>query len=240
MLDNKHHEITPVSVLVIDDDPMLQTFVETFLVAHGYRVFRAENGESARAVLASQTPDIITLDIIMPGKDGLFWLKWLNQNYPQIPVIILSCKTSPDERVAGLDMGADDYLSKPFHPRELLIRIRNILNRSSAEIPDQQPVLKIGSCHFYPEQALLVNTENNALQIKLSSLESHLLWFLYRHAGTTLTRDAISLDIYGMEHNPLDRRIDMQMNRLRKKLDTLTDASNHLHTVWRKGYRFTV
>lgn len=239
MLDNKVGKTSPLSVLVIDDDQVLQAFVKTFLVEQGYSVLSAENGEAARRILTSYTPEIITLDIVMPGKDGLFWLGWLKKNYPQIPVIILSCKTAPDERVAGLDLGADDYLSKPFHPKELLIRINKTLSRTSPGESEQETVLKIGNCYFHPKQELLVNSDKT-LQTRLSPSEARLLMFLHRHAETTLTRDAISFALYGNEHNPLDRRIDMQMNRLRKKLETLTDASCHLHTVWRKGYRFTL
>ncbi len=238
MPNNKQRTTDPINVLVIDDDAVLQAFVEAFLIQHGYTVCSAENGDIACKMLASQLPDIIVLDIIMPGRDGLFWLGWLKEYYPQIPVIILSSKTTPDDRVAGLDMGADDYLSKPFHPKELLIRINHVLRRPVQETAGPQPALKIGDCHFQPDQELLIHTDNTR-QIRLSPSETRLLLFLCRHADTTLTRDAISFSMHGNEHHPLDRRIDMQINRLRKKLNTITDASQHLHTVWRKGYRFT-
>jgi DNA-binding response OmpR family regulator len=226
-------------VLVIDDDPVLRAFVEAFLVQHGCTVSSAEDGDTACSKLASQLPEIIVLDIVMPGRDGLFWLGWLKENHPQIPVIILSSKTSPDDRVTGLELGADDYLSKPFHPRELLIRINLVLGRSAQEISNVQPALKIGDCYFHPDEELLIHKENTP-QIRLSPAETRLLLFFCRHAGTVLTRDAISFSMHGNEHHPLDRRIDMQINRLRKKLNSITDASRHLHTVWRKGYRFTL
>lgn len=107
------------------------------------------------------------------------------------------------------------------------------------QIPAQQPALKIGNGYFLPHREYLTNADNT-LTTRLTSLEASLLIFMHRHAGITLTRDAIAIALYGHEHDPRERRIDMQINRLRKKLNTVTDASHHLHTVWRKGYRLTL
>lgn len=201
---------------------------------HACKIHSLPNGEGLQDFLQAQTPDLIILDIMMPGRNGLYWLSWLKDNHPEIPVLIMSAKDSMDDRMQGLELGAEDYLTKPFHPKELLIRLRNILRNKPAH---KDQLIKIGEHYFDPAHERLIR-QNTA--IKLTSLETRLLEFFCQNAGQTLTRDAISIALHGNEHHPMDRGIDMHINRLRKKIEGDISQPRYLHTVWRKGYRLTL
>lgn len=222
-------------ILLVDDDLLLHKLLEEYFVELGYQIHALPNGEEISDFFQHHQPDIILLDIMMPGgKDGLYWLGWLKEQYPQIPVMLLSAKKSAQERLQGLEIGADDYLTKPFHPKELLIRIRNIMRHAPQK---NGHMIQIGSNLFDPTRERL---ERDNTIIKLTTQESSLLLFFCQNSGQTLTRDAISHAMNGNEHQPMNRSIDMTINRLRKKLgDDATDPQ-HLCTVWRKGYRLTL
>jgi DNA-binding response OmpR family regulator len=119
------HEYT--RLLVVDDDLLLQAVLGQFLCLQGFHVTPAEHGEAAKTILLEQRIQLVILDIIMPDKDGLYWLQWIKENCPSLPVLILSSQSSDQDRIKGLELGADDYLTKPFHPKELLIRVSNLL-----------------------------------------------------------------------------------------------------------------
>lgn len=223
----------PYKLLVVDDDIVLQNLLEEFFRQYDLETACLSSGEEIKKYLNYQQPDIIVLDIIMPGKNGLYWLAWLQKHYPQIPVLILSAQSKADERLQGLELGAIDYLTKPFHPKELLIRVRRILNIKQPEVSN---FFKIGEQFFDPKRELLLNSGQS---IKLTTLDAKLLAFLCKHEGETLTRDSISHALHNIEHDPMDRKIDMQVTRLRKKIEPDPGTPRHLHTVWRKGYRFT-
>lgn len=221
-------------ILLVDDDVLLHKLLEEYFNIHGHHLYSLKEGEGIGNFLQQRRPDMIILDIMMPGKDGLYWLGWLRTHYPQIPVLLLSAKRTAHDRVKGFELGAADYLIKPFHPKELLIRVNNILH--NRQIADNK-LIKLGNYLFDPTQEKLLN---NNTQIKLSTLESHLLLFFCQNAGQTLTRDDISYALNGNEHHPMNRSIDMAVTRLRKKLGDDKDAPQYLHTVWRKGYRLTL
>jgi DNA-binding response OmpR family regulator len=229
-LNNNH----AYRILLVDDDVLLQNLLVEYLSTHGFLVNTLSNGEDIGQVLNTYPLDLVALDIVMPGKDGLYWLEWLKKHYPHIPVLILSARNSAKDRLRGLELGATDYLIKPFHPKELLIRVKNTLNRY-VQMEDQ-PV-KIGEQLFDPTLEILI--QDNSL-VKLTSLETRLLVLLCQHAGQVLSRDAISYALHGSEHHPMNRSIDMQMNRLRKKLGDTPQSPKHIHTVWRKGYRLVL
>ncbi|MGB3916377.1 MAG: response regulator transcription factor [Thiothrix litoralis] len=222
-------------MLLVDDDILLHQLLEVYLCEHHYHLDWLCCGEDMDEFLQHQTPDLILLDIMLPGKDGLHWLSWLKNNHNHIPVMLLSAKKSAEERLQGLEFGAEDYLTKPFHPKELLIRIRNIMRRSPQ--PHEHGIYRIGNNLF---DLVHEQLERDNKLIKLTTQESSLLQFLCQHAGQILTRDSISHAINGNEHQPLNRSIDMTINRLRKKLGEDTASPRHLCTVWRKGYRLTL
>ena len=226
---------TTPSILVVDDDNVLQALLAHFLPMHGFVVQRALNTEQANLLIAETCPMLVILDILMPGMNGLEWIQQLRQQHPTLPVIIVSSQSSYEDRIQSLELGADDYIAKPFHPKELLMRIHNVLRHHNVDTP----YISIGPWQFFPEQALLRHTQGH--ETKLTTTEAQLLLFFHRNAGRILSRDAISVHLHGIEDNPLDRRIDMRINRLRKKLEPNTKAEHarHLRTVWRQGYRFT-
>ncbi|WML89485.1 response regulator transcription factor [Thiothrix lacustris] len=222
-------------VVLIDDDILLHKLLEMYLFEHHYQLQSLSCGEEIRDFISQQTPDLILLDIMLPGKDGLHWLNWLKHNYPNIPVMLLSAKKSAEERLIGLEFGADDYLTKPFHPKELLIRIRKIMRHPT--LANKHVTYQIGSNLFNPAHEHL---ERNNQLIKLTTQESSLLQFFCQRPDEILTRDCISQALNGNEHQPLNRSIDMTINRLRKKLGDHASNPRYLCTVWRKGYRLTL
>ena len=227
---------TPVRrILLVDDDLLLHQLLGEYLYLHNYQIDMLPCGEEIIHFLQTQEPELILLDIMMPGKDGLYWLNWLKKHRPSTPVMLLSAKKSAEERLQGLELGADDYLTKPFDPKELLIRIRHVMRDKP---PNNGRVIhKIGRSLFDPVHEHL---EREDTTIKLTTQESGLLQFFCQNPGKILTRDAISHAMYGNEYQPMNRSIDMTINRLRKKLDDNTSTPRYLCTVWRKGYRLTL
>ncbi len=224
-------------ILIVDSDNVLQGLLARFLALHGFNVHCATNAKQASELVSDKQFSLVLLDTFPPEINGLEWINWIKQRHPKLPIFILSALNSYHDRINGFEQGAGDYLAKPFHPKELLIRIHNLL-RTQTII--NSPHLRIGDNLFDPEQELLHLAGNNT--IKLTNAETRLLLFFYQHRGNTLTRDDISQHLYGVDSNPFARRIDMQVARLRKKLEPNTKAEDatYLHTVWQRGYRFSL
>ncbi|MEE9352437.1 MAG: response regulator [Thiotrichaceae bacterium] len=225
----RHHKQHRVHL--VDDDPVLQAFLEDYLSQQGYNISFSEDGEQLESLLQNTSIDLIILDILLPGKDGFHWLKWLHQNHPTIKIIMLSVKGQDDDRVQGLESGAHDYLVKPFHPRELLARINNLL---------KTPPTNNSSIHF---GAFCLDFENRCLTkdkqaIKLTNTELVFLTCLCKQPDEVITRDNLSLALRGNTHHPLDRSIDVHINRLRGKIEEDPSSPQHIRTVWGKGYLF--
>lgn len=220
------------SILLVDDDAVLQQLLQEFLTSQGYPISVLSSGEEIADFLRINSVAVIVMDILLPGQNGLHWLAWIKKHYPSLPVLILSSQKAVDDRIAGLQLGAEDYLIKPFHMTELLLRLKNILK-------NKRPVeLKLSHSYNYcfdPEHALFFR---DGKTIKLTTTETRLMRFLFDHAGKIVTRDEISEALRGNSHHPLDRSIDVHMNRLRKKIEDKPNLPKYLNTVWGKGYRF--
>lgn len=228
----KASDLEPSKILLVDDDEVLQQLLQEFLTSQGYLVSILSNGESVARFLDENSVDVIVMDILLPGQDGLHWLTWVKKNYQSLPVLILSSQRAVDDRIAGLQLGAEDYLIKPFHMTELLLRLKTVLrHKRPAEIKLSQ---SYNYC-FDPEHALFFR---DGKTIKLTTTETRLMRFLFDHAGKIVTRDEISEALRGNSHHPLDRSIDVHMNRLRKKIEDKPNLPKYLNTVWGKGYRF--
>lgn len=228
----KASDLEPSKILLVDDDEVLQQLLQEFLTSQGYLVSILSNGESVARFLDENSVDVIVMDILLPGQDGLHWLTWVKKNYQSLPVLILSSQRAVDDRIAGLQLGAEDYLIKPFHMTELLLRLKTVLrHKRPAEIKLSQ---SYNYC-FDPEHALFFRDSKT---IKLTTTETRLMRFLFDHAGKIVTRDEISEALRGNSHHPLDRSIDVHMNRLRKKIEDKPNLPKYLNTVWGKGYRF--
>jgi two-component system phosphate regulon response regulator OmpR len=228
----------PERILVVDDDPALRELLHAYLSDTGFIVDLAEDGKEMRAKMALTAPDAIVLDLMMPGEDGLALTRELRgQGANALPILILSARGEEVDRVVGLEMGADDYLAKPFSPRELLARLRALLRRAHAEPVqgDSGAALRFGVHQVdLPAHRLL----RDGVDIGLSGAEFDLLKVLVEHPNRVLTRDILMDMLKGYEWSPSDRTIDIRVGRLRRKIEP--DPSNpvYIRTIRGEGYLF--
>lgn len=218
------------TVVLIEDDELLQILLKKALSRYGYDVYVFSAGEHLMDFLAEKDADLIILDRLLPGKDGIFWLQWLRHSYPHLPVLMVSVRHSEDDRLFGLEQGARDYVIKPFHEKELILRIENILDHASSYITNKY----IGNMEFNPQYNYL---KKNGQKINLTPIENNILEILYNKQGQAVSRDEFMQHIRGIEHHPLDRSIDVHINSLRKKIEKNPKEPIHLRTVWGKGYQ---
>lgn len=235
MNSNKHSKI-----LVVDDDVELCHLLSQYLQKQGYRVETVEDGKAMDSFLQLSTPDLIILDLMLPGEDGLSIAKRLN-NKQQIPVIMLSACGEEIDRIIGLEVGADDYLAKPFNPRELLARIRSVLRRSqprqNLQQANEQDAYVFGS---YQLDTLNLTLKRGAEDIPITSGEFSLLKIFLQNPNRVLSRDILLEKLKGYECTPFDRSIDVRIMRLRQKIEADTTGPQFIQTVWGEGYRFMV
>jgi DNA-binding response OmpR family regulator len=219
-------------ILIIDDDPVIQVFLKEYFSHQGYKTSFSNSGENLKLILNSCSVSLIILDVVLPGKDGIYWLGWLNCNYPEIKVMMLSVKGEDDDRIKCLESGAHDYLVKPFNSRELLARINNLLRESSAQIN----LIEFGEFVFDIDRLCLTKDKQ---VIKLTNTELIFLKCLCDKSEQIVSRDDLSQALRGDTHNPLDRSIDVHINRLRGKIEDDPSAPQFIRTVWGKGYQFS-
>lgn len=222
-------------LLIIDNDLVYQTFLKDSLNQQRCIIFGIRSGNEIEDFLASQSVDAIIMEAELPQAEDYFWLRWLTEKYTHLPVIILSGRNDPDVRVLGLELGAKDYLLKSIDQRELLIRIRNVL-QCSRFIKKESKVL-FGNYSFEIERGNLWRGDE---LVRLTTTEVHLLKVLCTQHNITLSRDELTLSLRGYEHNPHDRSIDVHINRLRNKIEDEPSKPKYLLTTWGKGYRFVV
>ncbi len=223
-------------ILLVDDDAALRELVAAYLEASGYRVTAVGDGVALRAHLARHAADLVVLDLMLPGEDGLSLLRWLRENDGP-PVIIISARGEEVDRVVGLEVGADDYLAKPFGPRELLARVRAVLRRGGNALAPRE----IGSLAFGPFR-LDVATHvllRDGSEIPLTAGEFTLLRLFLEHPNQVLTRDHLITLLKGYERAPFDRSVDVRVTRLRRKIEARPEAPVYLRTIWGEGYLFS-
>ena len=192
------------------------------------------DGDQIPKLLEEQRFDAIILDLLLPGRSGMYWLKWIKLYHSYLPVVIISSKTGEDDRLSGLEAGAQDYVIKPFHEAELLIRLENILKKSLHQKRDHFSV-QVGNIKLDLDKCRVFKNDE---EIKLTVIEVNILKLLYINAGATLTRDEISEQIRGAKHHPLDRSIDIHINKLRKKMEDEPSKPVLIRTIRGKGYSF--
>ncbi|MCK4869553.1 MAG: response regulator [Gammaproteobacteria bacterium] len=222
-------------ILIVDDDVEICNLLQKFLTQHGYKVLMANNGRQMQHLLSINKVDLIVLDIMMPGSDGLELCRKLRTK-SGIPIIMLSAMGDEADRVVGLEVGADDYLPKPFSPRELLARIKALLRRVHGELPTAAQI-KFDAWTLDRNKRHLISPDG--LTIPLSAGEFDLLVAFIEHAGRTLNRDQLMDLTRGREADPFDRTIDVQVGRLRKKIEKDPKNPELVITVRGGGYRFT-
>ena len=221
-------------LLLVDDDPELRELIADYLARHGYAVATAHDGVAMDESLAAGGVDLVILDLMLPGEDGLAIANRLKRD-SDLPIIILSACGEDADRIAGLEVGADDYLGKPFNPRELLARIRAVLRRVPDRRDAQGVVVEFGE--FVLDFRAYQLTRRGS-PVPLTSAEYDLLCVMARHPNEVLDRDAILGALNGMARTRFDRSIDVRITRLRSKIEPPTGAPRFIRTVWGKGYMF--
>jgi two-component system OmpR family response regulator len=227
-------------ILVVDDDRDIRTLLAEYLDANGYRTLTAADGAGMRNMLESDKVDLIVLDLGLPGEDGLTLCRNLRAQ-SSIPIIMLTARSAPLDRIVGLEMGADDYLAKPFEPRELLARIHSVLRRAQSLPPNMEKpesgIMRFAGWTLDVTARHLLNPEG--VVIALSGAEFRLLKCFLEHANRVLSREQLLSLTQGREADPFNRSMDLQVSRLRQKLGDDARAPQLIKTVRNEGYLLT-
>ena len=227
------------TIYVTDDDPGIRELVAEYLTSLGYAVETAEDAASLDRLLAARLPDLLVLDWMMPGEDGLSIARRLRAQPGFPPIIMLSAKGEDIDRIIGLEVGADDYLPKPFNPRELLARIRAVLRRQGGTAApaavETARLAHFGSFSVNLDARIL---SRDGAEITLTGGEYELLEIFVTHANRALSRDWLMDQLRGFERDPFDRSIDVRVNRLRKKIEDDPANPAYIRTQRGQGYLF--
>ena len=226
-----------IHLLIVDDDERIRTLLQKFLMRHGFLVSAARDAAHARRLLAGLDFDLLVLDVMMPGEDGVSLTKALRQDR-RMPILLLTARDQTSDRIAGLEAGADDYLSKPFEPKELLLRINAILRRMPPETaPEDRPkVLTLGPIRYDVERGELWSGDT---PVRLTATEAQLMRIFARQPGEALSRARLVEDLgrLGNDGEPAqERAVDVQITRLRRKLEVDPKQPRYLQTVRGAGY----
>lgn len=229
------NDISPARILLVDDEAALREPLADYLSRQGFGVSQAVSAAEARSRLRDEKPDLVLLDIMMPGEDGLSLCRHLVEAQ-DIPVIFLTARGEATDRIVGLEIGADDYVVKPFEPRELVARIRSVLRRA-ARVPMQAPDNEAFSFEGWlldPLKRRLTDAEGATVAI--SSVEFRLLMAFLEHPRQVLNRDRLLDMVQGREAHLFDRAVDNQVSRLRRKIEVDSRNPQLIQTVWGGGY----
>jgi two-component system OmpR family response regulator len=230
-------------VLIVDDDRGIRELLATYLEKNGLRVSLAANGRQMRAVLEQGAPDLIVLDLMMPGEDGLVLCRELRAGkFRSVPVLMLTARNEEADRIVGLEMGADDYLSKPFAVRELLARIRAVLRRArmlppGMQVTESAQMLAFGDWRLDTTARHLLDAEGT--MVALSGAEYRLLRVFLDHPQRVLTREQLLNLTQGRQSDPFDRSIDLLVSRLRQRLQDVAREPRYIKTLRSEGYVFS-
>ena len=225
------------TILVVDDEAEVREVLVDYFAAQGYATLGAESASAARASAAARGIDLALVDVHMPGEDGLSLARHLRERYPGIAIVMLTSASAVVERVVGLEMGADDYIAKPFDPRELLARVKSVLRRTSpagcADLGGGR--VRIGRCVLDLAAHRLTDAEGK--EVAVSPLEFDLLTALAEHPNRTLSRERI-LNLSRRDWDPFDRSVDLRVMRVRKKIEPDPARPRYIRTIRNEGYIF--
>jgi phosphate regulon transcriptional regulatory protein PhoB len=225
----------PTTILVVEDEPAIQELIAVNLTFAGHKVLRASDAEQAQTLINAELPDLVLLDWMLPGASGLSLARWLrgNERTRGVPVIMLTAKGAEQDKVDGLEAGADDYVTKPFSPKELMARIKAVLRRRAPQLTDD--VIDVNGLRLDPVAHRL---SGNGQPLSIGPTEFRLLHFFMTHPERVFTRSQLLDQVWGDHVFVEERTVDVHIRRLRKALEpTAHDA--HIETVRGSGYRFT-
>ncbi|WP_371366751.1 Transcriptional regulatory protein SrrA [Sporomusa rhizae] len=228
--------MTGKTVLIVDDEQPIRELLALYLTREGFTVTEAADGAQALIKHQEKKPDLILLDIMMPVLDGLEVCRQIRK-FSEIPIIMLTSRAEDDDRILGLDIGADDYVTKPFNPREVVARVKAVLRRQSA--PKEKPAEALS----YPN--LLIDMAKHTViafgeEVALANKEMELLWHLASHPGVAVSREQLLESVWDYSYCGDTRTVDTHIKRIRKKLGIPADSPWDIKTVWGIGYKFEV
>jgi DNA-binding response OmpR family regulator len=221
-------------VLVVDDEPTIREIVVRYLERDGFATLEAADGDRARELVERESPDLVVLDLMLPGTDGLELCRWIRSR-SSLPVIMLTARGEESDRIVGLELGADDYVTKPFSPRELAARVRTVLRRAELELMTDERLTFDG---------LVIDSSSREVTrggepLRLTAREFDLLWFMASHTRRVFAREQLMRRVWGYSAAVDTGTVTVHMRRLREKIEEDPSRPRHLETVWGVGYRFT-
>ncbi|MFC0278886.1 response regulator [Falsigemmobacter intermedius] len=230
-------DTAPLHLLVVDDDDRIRGLLQKFLIRNGYLVTVADNAARARRLLAGLEFDLLVLDVMMPGEDGVTLTRSLREEGHVLPVLLLTARGESANRIDGLEAGADDYLVKPFEPRELLLRIHAILRRVPQPLKPAAPPsrsLMLGPLRYDIDRSELWQGDQ---PVRLTSTEVALMRIFAARSGEVVARDELIAELAGEESQSSERAVDVQITRLRRKIESDPKQPRYLQTIRGEGYR---
>ena len=226
----------PNTVLIVEDNADTLHVVKLYLDRDGYKVLTATDGNEGLRLAQEARPDLMVLDLMLPGLDGWEICRTLKDEGSDVPIIMLTARVEEEDRLTGLDLGADDYMTKPFSARELAARVRAVLRRTCRDRSDSGPAELI-------HEEIRIDTVRRAVYVRenqahLTPIEFRLLVLFMRNPGRTFTRDQIIDSVFGYDFDGFDRTVDTHVSNLRGKIEAEPNKPRHLKTVYRVGYKF--
>ena len=222
------------TILVVDDEAIVRDVVARYLRRDGYDTREAATGDEAREILETAPPELVVLDVMLPGTDGLELCRWIRSR-SDLPVIMLTARGEEADRIVGLELGADDYVTKPFSPRELAVRVRNVLRRTTQASVSEREAVTFGDVRV---DAAAREVHKAEVPLRLTMREFDLLWFLVSHPRRAFSRDQLMERVWGYTTAVDTGTVTVHIRRLREKVEDDPSRPRYLETVWGVGYRF--
>ena len=227
--------MTTTKILVVDDEPNVCELIRIYLEREGYDVIIALDGETALSLIEQERPQLVVLDLMLPKLDGWKVCEKLRSRGNKIPIIMLSAKGEEMDRILGLELGADDYVTKPFSPMELVARIKALFRR----LGTQEEVLRFEHLTIdKTRREVLLTADGQQESVQLTPKEFELLWFLASNRGLAFSREQILDKVWGYDYFGDTRTVDAHIKRLRQKLQVTENSPQYIHTIWGVGYKF--
>lgn len=229
--------MTANRLLIVDDDPGVRRMLVEYLGGHGFEISEADSGRAMREKIAQSVPDLVLLDLGLPGEDGLSLARWLRERY-HCGIVMVTGSAGTVDRIVGLEVGADDYIGKPFEPRELLARIKSVLRRLQPATTARAAAarVRVGRCELDVAARRLIDADGR--DVPLTAMEFDLLQAFIEHPNQVLTRDRLLNLTRDRDWEPFDRSIDIRITRLRRKIESDPDSPRTIQTVRGAGYMF--